>query len=76
MSDLLDHDAEVGAFITRCDEEIQKLRSWATDAPPELQKKIENDISDLITNREAVRRGLLPLSKAGEVLCSTCSEED
>jgi hypothetical protein len=76
MSELLDHDAEVGAFVARCDAEIEKLKGWATEAPPELQKKLNDDIADLIANREAARRGLLPISSSGEALCSTCSEED
>jgi len=76
MSEPLEHDAEVGAFVARCDEEIEKLKAWATDAPPDLKKKINEDIADLIANREAARRGLLPVTKSGEVLCSSCSEED
>jgi hypothetical protein len=55
-----------------CDYQIEELEACAKQASPELGKQCEEQISVLIANREAMKRGLLKCTDEGE-LCSSCA---
>ena len=54
-----------------CGAKIVELKACSQQATPEMKKKMDREISELIANREAIRRGLLKLDEEGE-LCSSC----
>lgn len=74
MTNQVDRDAEVEAMVSRMDAQIEELTARGKDGGPELRKQCQEEISTLIANREAVRRGLLRVTESGE-LCSSCPEE-
>ncbi len=61
-----DYEARVDAQLELCDSRIAELESKLKQASPELQKEYENEISSLILNREALKRGLLDLGDEGD----------
>jgi len=75
LTNQVDPDAAVEALISRMDAQIGELTGRAKDAGPELRRQCEEEISTLIVNREAIRRGLLRVTESGE-LCSSCPEEE
>ena len=55
-----------------CDYQIEELEACAKQASPDLGRQCEELISELIANREALKRGLLRCNDDGE-LCSSCA---
>ncbi len=67
------YDSNIEAIPGACDAKIEELKACADQASPELKKKMEQEINELIVNREALRRGLLKFDEEGE-LCSSCKD--
>lgn len=61
--------------MEQCDDQIAQFKADLEDAGPEQKEKYDEEMSVLIANREAVRRGLLRLSPEGDDLCSSCPAE-
>ncbi len=59
--------------IRVCDAKIEELKACSQQAAPEMKKKMDREIGELIANREAIRRGLLKIDEEGE-LCSSCQK--
>ncbi len=62
-------------MVEQCDDRIAQFEADLEEAGPEQKEKYDEEMSVLIANREAVRRGLLRLSPEGDELCSACPEE-
>jgi hypothetical protein len=69
-----DYDSRIQGLLSTCNCQIEELEACAKQAAPELRKQCEEQISVLIANREALKRGLLKVTDQGE-LCSSCSEK-
>jgi len=67
-------DSRIEGMLNVCNCQIEELEACAKQASPELRKQCEEQISVLISNREALKRGLLKVSDERQ-LCSSCSEE-
>lgn len=70
-----EYERRVEALVEQCDDQIAQFKNDLEDAGLEQKEKYDEEMSVLIANREAVRRGLLRLSPEGDELCSSCSEE-
>ncbi|HTY24645.1 MAG TPA: hypothetical protein VMC85_16045 [Desulfomonilaceae bacterium] len=68
-------DSRIEGMLNVCNCQIEELEACAKQASPELRKQCEEQISVLIANREALKRGLLKVSDEGE-LCSSCSKKE
>jgi hypothetical protein len=69
-----EYERRIEALVEQCDDQIEQFRSSLEEAGPEQKEKYDEEMSVLIANREAVRRGLLRPSPSGEELCSSCPE--
>ena len=70
-----EYEQRVEDLLEQCDAQIAQFRADSEQAGPEQRAKYDEEISLLIANREALRRGLLRVSLEGEDLCSACSED-
>jgi hypothetical protein len=70
-----EYERSVEAVVEQCDDQIEQFKADLEDAGPEQKEKYNEEISVLIANREAVRRGLLRVDPEGVDLCSSCPEE-
>ena len=70
-----DYERRVEAAVEQCDAQIAEFEAAMEEAGPEQRAKYNEEMSILIANREAVRRGLLRLTPEGD-LCSSCSDEE
>ena len=61
-------------MVEQCDDQIEQFKADLEEAGPEQKEKYDEEISLLIANREAVRRGLLRVTPEGDGLCSSCPE--
>lgn len=75
MSNGMDYDRQVADTVRQYDARIERLKPCLTQGLPSLRKQCSEETSALILNREAVRRGLLPISEAEE-MCPSCATED
>ena len=75
METQADYENRIQALLDTCNTQIEELEACAKQAAPELRTQCEEEISVLITNREALKRGLLKLDKQSG-LCSACPEEN
>jgi hypothetical protein len=64
-------DMNIEVLSGTCDAKIEELIACAKQAGPELKSKMDQEIGEMIANREALRRGLLRTDEEGE-LCSSC----
>jgi len=71
-----DYERKVEALVEQCDDQIAQFRSDMEEAGPEQREKFDEEISILIANREALRRGLVRVTPEGDDLCSSCPEEE
>jgi hypothetical protein len=71
-----EYERIVEAVVEQCDDQIAQFRADLEEAGPEQKEKYDEEISVLIANREAVRRGLLRVTPGGDDLCSSCPEEE
>jgi len=71
-----EYERRVEAVVGQCDDRIEQFKADLEEAGPEQREKYDEEISVLIANREAVRRGLLRVNPEGDDLCSSCSEEN
>ncbi len=70
-----DHENRIQELLKTCNAQIEELEACAKQAAPELRRECEEEISVLIANREALRRGLLKIN--GESgFCSSCAPEN
>jgi hypothetical protein len=70
-----DYENRIQALLNTCNTQIEGLEACAKQASPELRIQCEEEISVLIANREALKRGLLKLDEQCGI-CSACPEED
>jgi hypothetical protein len=70
-----EYERRVEAVVEQCDDQIEQFKADLEGAGPEQKEKYDGEISLLIANREAVRRGLLRVTPEGDNLCSSCPEE-
>jgi hypothetical protein len=70
-----EYERRVEAVVEQCDDQIAQFKADLEEAGPEQKEKYDGEISVLIANREAVRRGLLRVNPEGVDLCSSCPEE-
>jgi hypothetical protein len=70
-----EYERRVEAVVEQCDDQIEQFKADSEGAGPEQKEKYDGEISLLIANREAVRRGLLRVTPEGDDLCSSCPEE-
>ena len=52
--------------MEQCDDQIEQFKADLEEAGPEQKEKYDEEISVLIANREAVRRGLLRVTPEGD----------
>ncbi len=71
-----EYERRIEALVEQCDNQIEQFKAALEQAGPEQRDKYEEEMSVLIANREAVRRGLLRPSPEGEELCSSCPEKE
>ncbi|AFM25341.1 hypothetical protein [Desulfomonile tiedjei] len=76
MENLSDYEAKVERLVREWDERIENLRDESSHAIDTHKKRIDEEISQLIMKREAVRRGLLRVGGSEDELCLTCKEPD
>jgi len=69
-----EYERRVEAVVEQCDDQIAQFKADLEEAGPEQKEKYDGEISVLIANREAVRRGLLRVNPEGVDLCSSCPE--
>ncbi len=69
-----DYERRLESLIEQWNIRIDKLEADARHADPEFKKKYDDEISTLILDREAARRGLLEVQQSGS-LCSSCPPE-
>jgi len=69
-----DYENRIQALLSTCNTQIEELEACAKQAAPELRRQCEEEISVLIANREALKRGLLRFNDESG-LCSACPEE-
>ncbi|MGO9569869.1 MAG: hypothetical protein ACLP5H_20250 [Desulfomonilaceae bacterium] len=67
-----EYERKVEAVVEQCDDQIAQFKADSKQAGPEQREKFDEEISVLIANREALRRGLVRVSPEGEDLCSAC----
>jgi hypothetical protein len=70
-----DYENGIQGLLDTCNTQIEELEACAKQAAPELRTQCEEEISVLIANREALKRGLLRPDEKSD-LCSACPEED
>jgi hypothetical protein len=75
MSNGIDYDKTIAALVKQYDARIERLRPCLTQEIPELRNRCTDEMSALILNREAVRRGLVQISDLEEP-CPTCCPEE
>ena len=71
MSNRRDYDRQVAEVVRQYDARIERLQPCLTQGIPELRERCTDEMSSLILNREAVRRGLVELPDVEET-CSAC----
>lgn len=71
MSNGRDYDRQVADAVREYDARIERLQPCVTQAVPELRGRCTDEMSSLILNREAVRRGLIEVPDELEP-CSAC----
>lgn len=76
MENLSDYEAKVERLVRQWDDRIENLRDESSHAIDTHKKRIDEEISQLIMKREAVRRGLLRVVGSEDELCLTCKEPD
>lgn len=69
-----EYERRIEALVEQCDDQIEQFKAALEQAGPEQKEKYDEEMSVLIANREAVRRGLLRPSPEGEELCSSCPD--
>jgi hypothetical protein len=69
-----DYERRLDSLVNEWNARIDLLEADARHAGPEFKKKYDDQISTLILDREAARRGLLRVEESGE-LCSSCPPE-
>lgn len=75
MSNGIDYDRTVAALVDQYDARIDRLRPCLTQEVPELRKRCTDEMSALIVNREAVRRGLVQIDDLEEMCPNCCPGE-
>lgn len=73
METQADYENRIQALLNTCNTQIEELEACAKQASPELRTQCEEEISVLIANREALKRGLLKLDEQCGI-CSACPE--
>jgi|WetSurMetagenome_2_1015567.scaffolds.fasta_scaffold972650_1 hypothetical protein len=76
MKTISDYESRVDALVKKWDARIDELTQESRHATPELRHIYDDEISLLIGNREAARRGLLRVSDSDDSLCFVCAEND
>ncbi len=76
MKTISDYESRVDALVKKWDARINDLTQESRQATLELRHKYDYEISHLIGNREAARRGLLRVSDSDDSLCFVCGEND
>ncbi len=71
MENPVDYEGKIEELTRVCDAKIEELRACSQEATPELKAKMDREISELIANREALRRGLVKPDDEGG-FCSSC----
>jgi hypothetical protein len=71
-----DYERRIEALVEQCDDQIEQFKASLEKAGPEQKEKYDEEMSVLIANREAVRRGLLRPTPDGEELCSSCPQDE
>lgn len=71
-----EYERKVEALVEQCDDQIAQFKADLEQAGPEQREKYDEEISTLIANREAMRRGLLRLTPEGDDFCSSCPTEE
>jgi hypothetical protein len=66
-----DYERRIDSLLEEWNSRIEHLEADARHAGPEFKKKYDEQISTLILDREATRRGLLRMEESGE-LCASC----
>jgi hypothetical protein len=69
-----EYERRIEALVDQCDDQIEQFRVALEEAGPEQKEKYDEEMSVLIANREAMRRGLLRPSPDGKELCSSCPQ--
>ncbi|MDQ7781357.1 MAG: hypothetical protein RDU20_00665 [Desulfomonilaceae bacterium] len=62
MNTMTDHESRLKELMRCWNNRIDRLRFDAEQGGPEVKKKNSEEISVLVLNREAARRGLLTLA--------------
>ncbi len=75
MSNGMDQDRTVAELVTQYHARIERLKPCLTQEVPTLRKQCSEEMSALILNREAMRRGLLAVSEAEEN-CASCARDE
>jgi hypothetical protein len=75
LKDQIEKQAEVDALVAQINCRIEELKPCARQAGPGLARKCKEEIGSLIIDREAIRRGLLRVSEAGD-LCLSCPAKE
>src|SRR3974390_3414162 len=70
-----DYENRIQALLNTCNTQIEELEACAKQASSELRRQCEEEMSVLIANREALKRGLLKFDEQSG-LCSSCPEEN
>jgi hypothetical protein len=69
-----DYERRIDSLVDEWNARIDLLEADARHAGPEFKGKYNDQITTLILDREAARRGLLRVEESGE-LCSSCPPE-
>ncbi len=67
------YESKVQAQVRICDDQINELKSKVEGASPEMRKQLEEQISEFILNREALKRGFLEITDQGDVCSGSAS---
>ena len=57
-----DYESRVQLRLQVFDDQIKELEAKVKEAPPEMRKQYEEQIDQLILDREALKRGLLEIA--------------
>ncbi len=76
MNAITDHEARLNELVRCWNSRIEQLKSDAEQGSPAIKKKNNEEISALVLNREAARRGLLSLRDDEPCLCASCPMDE
>ena len=76
MNYISEYEARLNELMEYWNSRIDQLKFDAEQAGRELRKKENDEISTLVLNREAARRGLLRMRDTDPCLCASCPMDE